>query len=105
MSELLAYRRLRHCKGAGRTTAMVLPTVGRQREYPGCALLSGMVHAPTLGLYRPAARCLIVDDDRGPRLKLLLYLLDFGVERDRMFAVVGPLAGHECFDDAAEGFG
>ena len=71
----------------------------------GIGLLSGMFHYPVLGLHRPTAGFLVVDDDRGTRFELLPYLHDFGFERDGMFAVVGTLSGHERFNDAAQGFG
>src|SRR5712691_9698013 len=72
---------------------------------PCMAFFSGMCHSPVRGLHRPAARCLIIDDDSSPRVELLPYLHDCGVERDGRFAVVGTLTGHERFDDATQGFG
>src|SRR5262249_31487320 len=57
------------------------------------------------GLDRTTVRGLIVDDDRGARVELVAYLCDFGRERNLVETIVGPFAGDERFDDAAQGVG
>ena len=71
----------------------------------GRALLSRRLRALLRRLDRATLRGLIVDEDRGARVKLVPDLRDFGRERDLVETVVGPFAGDECFNDAAQGGG
>src|SRR5215831_1589809 len=56
------------------------------------------------GLNRATLGAFVVDEDRCPCTELLLDLEDFCRQWDVLDAVVGPLAGHERFDDTAQGF-
>src|SRR6266852_1194035 len=69
----------------------------------GLSRMSGMVRKLVHGLNRATLGGLVVDEDRCPRVELLLHLEDFRGERDFLCTIVGPLAGHEGFDDAAQG--
>src|SRR2546427_6918489 len=55
------------------------------------------------GLNRTTLDGLVVDDDRRPCVELVLDLRDFRGEGDAVDTIVGPLARHEGFDDAAYG--
>ena len=44
------------------------------------------------GLNRATLGALVIDDDRGPCIELLLHLPDFGGQLDILDAVVSPLA-------------
>ena len=74
-----------------------------QRRH-GRDLLSRRLRELIRGLNRPTVGGLVVDDDRGSRVELVPYLPDFGGKRDFMDTIVSALTGHECFDDAAQGF-
>jgi len=67
-------------------------------------LLSAMVPSLRRGLNRATLGGFVIDEDRRPCVELLLDLEDFCRERDVPDAVIGPFAGHERFDDAAQGF-
>src|SRR4030095_4415855 len=56
------------------------------------------------GLNRATLGAFVVDEDRCPCIELLLDLADFCRHWEVLDAVVGPLAGHERFDDPAQGF-
>jgi hypothetical protein len=45
----------------------------------------------------------VVDNDRRPRLELLLHLQDLRFKRHFLYTVVGALTGHKGFDDPAQG--
>ena len=66
--------------------------------------LSGMVRSLRRGLNRATLGVLVIDEDRCPCVKLLPDLEDFCRQWDVLDAVVGPFAGHERFDDPAQGF-
>ena len=46
---------------------------------------------------------LVVDEDRSPCVELLVHLEDFRGQRNFLGAIVGPFAGHERFDEPAQG--
>src|SRR5215467_15251045 len=71
----------------------------------GRALLSRRLRALIRRLDRATLRGLVIDDDRGARVELVAYLCDFGRERDLVETIVGPFAGDERFNDAAQGIG
>src|SRR5215471_17146997 len=55
------------------------------------------------GLNGATLGVLVVDEDRSPCVELLVHLEDFCGQRDVLGAIVGPFAGHERFDDPAQG--
>jgi hypothetical protein len=70
------------------------------QRHHGRGLLSERLRALIRALHRATVGGLIVDDDRGPRVALVLHLEDVRGEWDVLEAVVGPFAGDERFDDA-----
>jgi hypothetical protein len=90
-----------------------LPTYSKEENAPGvhrprqvtCSSLaaSGMGRELVRGLNRTTLGGLVVDEDRSPYVELLVHLADFRGQRDFLSAVVSPFAGHERFDDPAQG--
>src|SRR5262245_44948880 len=66
--------------------------------------LSGMVQSLRRGLNRATLSVFVIDEDRCPCVELLPDLENFCRQWDVLDAVVGPFAGHERFDDPAQGF-
>src|SRR5262247_904486 len=54
------------------------------------------LNCATLGVF-------VIDYDRSPCVELLLHLEDFRGQWDFLGAIVGPFAGHERFDEPAQG--
>ena len=90
--------------GVDRTTTGVMSHPRVQHGH-GRALLSRRLRALISRLDRATIRGLVIDDDRGARVELVAYLCDFGRERNLVETIVGPFAGDERFDDAAQDVG
>jgi len=90
--------------GVGRTTTGVMSHPCVQHGH-GRALLSRRLRALISRLDRATLRGLVIDEDRGARVELVAYLCDFGRERHLVETIVGPFAGDERFNNAAQGVG
>jgi hypothetical protein len=74
-----------------------------RRACDGLSLLSRMIREVVPGLSRTTLRGLVIEEHRRPGVELVPDLPDFRGERDVLEAIVGAFAGHEGFDDAAQG--